>query len=102
MRRRDFVLLDDLRVRWERSRPLATKSQWSRLSIRARSIARTSCFLQAMKRTPSNTGRAPARSGASILDLTYALEGEADVLVRSPWVREELNGQSSGKARIQI
>jgi aspartate-semialdehyde dehydrogenase len=38
-----------------------------------------------------------ARSGASILDLTYALEGEPDVLVRSPWVREELNG-ASGKA----
>ena len=35
-----------------------------------------------------------ARSGASILDLTYALEGEPDVLVRAPWVREELNGQS--------
>ncbi len=39
-----------------------------------------------------------ARSGASILDLTYALEGEPDVLVRSPWVREELNGLSAGKA----
>jgi len=42
--------------------------------------------------------KAAARSGASILDLTYALESEPDVLVRSPWVREELNGHSSGKA----
>ncbi len=39
-----------------------------------------------------------ARSGASILDLTYALEDEPDVLVRSPWVREELNGGASGKS----
>jgi aspartate-semialdehyde dehydrogenase len=30
------------------------------------------------------------RAGASIVDLTYALEGEADVLVRSPWVAEVL------------
>lgn len=43
-----------------------------------------------------------SRSGASILDLTYALEGEPDVLVRSPWVREELNGQSGGKANPDL
>lgn len=43
-----------------------------------------------------------ARSGASILDMTYALESEPDVLVRSPWVREELNGQSSGKANPDL
>jgi aspartate-semialdehyde dehydrogenase len=30
------------------------------------------------------------RAGASIVDLTYALEREADVLVRSPWVAEVL------------
>ena len=46
--------------------------------------------------------KAAARSGASILDLTYALEGEPDVLVRSPWVREELNGLSSGKANPDL
>ena len=28
------------------------------------------------------------RAGASIVDLTYALEGEKDVLVRAPWVAE--------------
>ncbi len=43
-----------------------------------------------------------ARSGASILDLTYALEGEPDVLVRSPWVREELNGSSAGKSNPDL
>ena len=32
------------------------------------------------------------KAGASIVDLTYALEGEKDVLVISPWVREALNG----------
>ena len=32
------------------------------------------------------------RAGASILDLTYALEEEAHVLVRSPWVRDEMDG----------
>jgi aspartate-semialdehyde dehydrogenase len=31
------------------------------------------------------------KSGASILDLTYALEGEPGVLVRSPWVREAVH-----------
>jgi aspartate-semialdehyde dehydrogenase len=41
--------------------------------------------------------KSAARSGASILDLTYALEDEPDVLVRSPWVREELNG-ATGKS----
>jgi aspartate-semialdehyde dehydrogenase len=46
--------------------------------------------------------KAAARSGASIVDLTYALEAEADVLVRSPWVREELNGLSSGKANPDL
>jgi aspartate-semialdehyde dehydrogenase len=30
------------------------------------------------------------KAGASIVDLTYALDGEADVLVRSPWVTEVL------------
>jgi aspartate-semialdehyde dehydrogenase len=30
------------------------------------------------------------RAGASIVDLTYALEGEKDVLVRAPWVTEVL------------
>jgi aspartate-semialdehyde dehydrogenase len=30
------------------------------------------------------------RAGASIVDLTYALEGEKEVLVRAPWVVEEL------------
>jgi aspartate-semialdehyde dehydrogenase len=30
------------------------------------------------------------RAGASIVDLTYALEGEKDVLVRAPWVAEVL------------
>src|SRR5271168_4087524 len=32
------------------------------------------------------------RAGASIIDLTYALEGEKDVLVRAPWVAEALAG----------
>ena len=30
------------------------------------------------------------RSGAAIVDMTYALEGERDVLVRAPWVVEAL------------
>jgi aspartate-semialdehyde dehydrogenase len=30
------------------------------------------------------------KAGASILDLSYALEGEAGVLVRAPWVKEVL------------
>jgi aspartate-semialdehyde dehydrogenase len=30
------------------------------------------------------------RAGASIIDLTYALDGEKDVLVRAPWVAEVL------------
>jgi aspartate-semialdehyde dehydrogenase len=32
------------------------------------------------------------RAGASIVDLTYALDGEKDVLVRAPWVTEVGNG----------
>src|ERR1700735_4473131 len=35
------------------------------------------------------------RAGASIVDLTYALEGEKDVLVRAPWVAEALAAKAS-------
>src|SRR5882757_5798998 len=34
------------------------------------------------------------RAGASIVDLTYALEGEKDVLVLAPWVAEVLAGKA--------
>jgi aspartate-semialdehyde dehydrogenase len=34
--------------------------------------------------------RSARQAGASIVDLTYALEGEKDVLVRAPWVGEVL------------
>jgi aspartate-semialdehyde dehydrogenase len=37
------------------------------------------------------------RAGASIVDLTYALEGEKDVLVRAPWVAEVLGEKVSQK-----
>jgi aspartate-semialdehyde dehydrogenase len=37
------------------------------------------------------------RAGASIVDLTYALEGEKDVLVRAPWVAEVLAEKTPGK-----
>ena len=36
------------------------------------------------------------RAGASIVDLTYALEGEKDVLVRAPWVAEVLADKARG------
>jgi aspartate-semialdehyde dehydrogenase len=34
------------------------------------------------------------RAGASIVDLTYALEGEKNVLVRAPWVAEVIAGKT--------
>lgn len=37
--------------------------------------------------------QAARRAGASIVDLTYALEAEKDVLVRAPWVTEVLVGE---------
>jgi aspartate-semialdehyde dehydrogenase len=37
------------------------------------------------------------RSGASVVDLSGALEGQAGVLVRAPWVEEEL-GENPGQA----
>lgn len=36
------------------------------------------------------------RAGASIVDMTYALEGEKDVLVLSPWVTEALGAKARG------
>ena len=36
------------------------------------------------------------RAGASIVDLTYALEGEKDVLVLSPWMTEALGERRRG------
>ena len=38
-------------------------------------------------------------AGASIVDLTYALEGKKDVLVRSPWVTEALEVLEAKKPR---
>jgi aspartate-semialdehyde dehydrogenase len=38
--------------------------------------------------------QAARRAGASIVDLSYALEQEPDVLVRAPWVSETLGGPS--------
>src|SRR5580692_5159802 len=38
------------------------------------------------------------RAGVSIVDLTYALEGEKDVLVRAPWVAEVLATKSTQRA----
>ena len=43
------------------------------------------------------------RAGASIVDLTYALEREKDVLVRSPWVAEALAAKAPneiGRAHV--
>jgi aspartate-semialdehyde dehydrogenase len=39
------------------------------------------------------------RAGASIIDLTYALEGEKDVLARAPWVAEALASRTSQSGR---
>lgn len=37
------------------------------------------------------------RAGASIVDLTYALEHEKDVLVRAPWISDVNAAQTTGK-----
>ncbi len=39
------------------------------------------------------------RAGASIVDLTYALDGQKDVLVRAPWVADALAGKAKRTAR---
>lgn len=39
------------------------------------------------------------RAGASIVDLTYALEDERDVLVRSPWMGEFEEGKTASQIR---
>jgi aspartate-semialdehyde dehydrogenase len=39
--------------------------------------------------------KAAQRAGSSIIDLTRALEKERGVLVRAPWVRDEMNGAAS-------
>lgn len=39
------------------------------------------------------------RAGASIVDMTYALESEKDVLVRAPWVLEVLSGVNDSHGR---
>jgi aspartate-semialdehyde dehydrogenase len=48
---------------------------------------------------PAVTGqswREAREAGASIIDLTYALEEEQDVLVRAPWVSEIVAGETAG------
>ncbi|MEO6817084.1 MAG: Asd/ArgC dimerization domain-containing protein [Edaphobacter sp.] len=42
------------------------------------------------------------RAGASIVDLTYALEGEKDVRARAPWVAEALAGKAAVKAELDL
>lgn len=42
------------------------------------------------------------RGGASIVDMTYALEGERGVLVRAPWVREALKVEARGAGQPNL
>ncbi|HVJ08047.1 MAG TPA: Asd/ArgC dimerization domain-containing protein [Acidisarcina sp.] len=42
--------------------------------------------------------KAAQRAGSSIIDLTRALESEPNVLIRAPWVREEMNGSAPAEA----
>jgi aspartate-semialdehyde dehydrogenase len=42
------------------------------------------------------------KAGASIIDLTYALEGEENVLVMSPWVGEALGKQAPLGAELHL
>lgn len=42
------------------------------------------------------------KAGASIVDLTYALEGEKDVLVVSPWVNEVLGKKAPARAEPHL
>lgn len=42
------------------------------------------------------------KAGASIIDLTYALEGESDVLVMSPWVSETLGRQAALEGGLHL
>lgn len=41
---------------------------------------------------------AAKKAGASIIDMTYALESQEGVLVRAPWVDEALSGKAGGTA----
>jgi aspartate-semialdehyde dehydrogenase len=38
------------------------------------------------------------KAGASIVDMSYALESEAKVLVRAPWVQDETREEANGEA----
>lgn len=42
--------------------------------------------------------RTALTAGSSIVDLSCALEGESNVLVRAPWIREEMNGSATKEA----
>jgi aspartate-semialdehyde dehydrogenase len=47
--------------------------------------------------------RRALKAGASILDLTYALESEPGVLVRAPWVRDALREeQPDGRSEVKV
>jgi aspartate-semialdehyde dehydrogenase len=47
--------------------------------------------------------KAALKAGASIIDLTCALEGEPGVLVRAPWVRDALReGVTDGKPEAKV
>ncbi|MFT4111639.1 Asd/ArgC dimerization domain-containing protein [Silvibacterium sp.] len=54
-------------------------------------------FFAGSEETTQKHWKQALASGASILDLTYALENEPGVLVRAPWVREAL-GEGAGDA----
>jgi aspartate-semialdehyde dehydrogenase len=54
-------------------------------------------FFSGESAVTKNYWHAARRAGASIVDLTYALEGEKDVLVRAPWVAELLGEKISHK-----
>lgn len=52
-------------------------------------------FFSGAEETTRTHWKQALAGGASILDMTYALEGEPGVLVRSPWVREALGEAAS-------
>ena len=45
--------------------------------------------------------QAAKKAGASLIDLTYALEGEPEVLVRAPWVQEALGGEAAARPDLK-
>lgn len=97
----DFVLLDEDEAAGQIT---ATGNEASFIQrLEASSFDRMDfVFFAGSPETTAKYWKDARRAGASIVDLTYALDGKKDVLTRAPWVGEALAKTAQGGRELDL